>query len=388
VPANVVLTRIDNRNNAGNVCGIEVNGQVLVDKDVVDPNAVSITAIDEATPSITTDGGSWSGIDGTGDPDGETFMVWSNNITITNGSEAPGSPNVNGFDGILTVPNYMTCDDNDGLAVATYTFNPPIGNGTTDLIEIYWYSGGTHAKQGQVNGVDFAAPMQEWTNAGTSQLVSLGLTHNQGFGAVGIYAIRVNGVLLVDTGNPLVAARANNLFQTWAEWNNVAPSLSQNNPAHVALFNAINTSLTAYPTDKATFVDALRTKIQGLSLTTAELSVLCNVSHTLIKAYVVTVASYNSANKFYLDGTLQATLALKKGTTYIFDQDDETNTGHPLKLYTDAAKTTEYTSGVTFTGTPGSALARTIFLVPSNAPATLYYQCGSHALMGGLLNIS
>ena len=82
------------------------------------------------------------------------------------------------------------------------------------------------------------------------------------------------------------------------------------------------------------------------------------------------------------------TLALKKGTTYIFDQDDETNTGHPLKLYTDANKTTEYTSGVTFVGTPGSALARTIFLVPSNAPATLYYQCGSHALMGGLLNIS
>ena len=165
-------------------------------------------------------------------------------------------------------------------------------------------------------------------------------------------------------------------------------ALSQSNSSNVALFNTLNTSLTAYSTDRQTFVDALRTKIQGLALSTAELSVLCNVSHTLIKSYVVTVASYNSANKFYLNGVLQATIALKKGTTYIFDQDDASNTGHPLKLYTDATKTTEYTSGVTFTGTPGSALARTIFLVPSNAPATLYYQCGSHALMGGLLNIS
>ena len=164
--------------------------------------------------------------------------------------------------------------------------------------------------------------------------------------------------------------------------------LNQNNAAHVALFNAINTSLTAYATDKTTFVDALRTKIQGLGLSIPELQVLCNVSHTLIKAYVVTVASYASANKFYLDGTLQLALTFKKGTTYIFDQDDASNTGHPLKLYTDAAKTTEYTTGVSFIGTPGSALARTIFNVPTNAPATLYYQCGNHAAMGAAITIT
>ena len=108
----------------------------------------------------------------------------------------------------------------------------------------------------------------------------------------------------------------------------------------------------------------------------------------MIKAYVVTVASYASANKFYLDGTLQLALTFKKGTTYIFDQDDATNTGHPLKLYTDANKTTEYTTGVSFIGTPGSALARTIFNVPTNAPATLYYQCGNHAAMGAAITIT
>jgi len=160
--------------------------------------------------------------------------------------------------------------------------------------------------------------------------------------------------------------------------------LDQGNSAHVALFNAINTSMTAYPTDRQTFIDALKTKISSLSLTTPELQVLCKASHTLIKRFVVTVAN----SKFYIDGVLQATLALKKGTTYIFDQDEATNTGHPLKIYTDAAKTTEYTSGVTIVGTPGSALSRTSFLVPTNAPATLYYQCANHAGMGGTLNIS
>jgi hypothetical protein len=164
--------------------------------------------------------------------------------------------------------------------------------------------------------------------------------------------------------------------------------LDQGNAAHVALFNAINTSLTAYPTDKQTFVDALRTKVSGLSLTTPELQVLCTASHTLIKRFVVTVAAYSGSNYFYIDGVRQATLALKKGTTYIFDQDEATNAGHPLKIYTDANKTTEYTSGVTIVGTPGSALSRTAFLVPTNAPATLYYQCSNHAGMGGQLNIS
>jgi hypothetical protein len=164
--------------------------------------------------------------------------------------------------------------------------------------------------------------------------------------------------------------------------------LDASNSAHVALFNALNTSLTAYPTDKQTFVDALRTKVSGLSLTTPELQVLCTVSHTLIKRFVVTVAAYSGSNYFYIDGVRQATLALKKGTTYIFDQDEATNAGHPLKIYTDANKTTEYTSGVTIVGTPGSALSRTAFLVPTNAPATLYYQCSNHAGMGGQLNIS
>ena len=223
---------------------------------------------------------------------------------------------------------------------------------------------------------------------GTTTINSISWGTSSTSNGMNIRAIEINGKLLVDTGNALGDAYGNNLFQTWAEWNNVAPALSQNNSAHVALFNAINTSLTAYPTDKQTFVDALRTKIAGLSLTTPELEVLCSASLTMIKRYVVTVAAYSVSNYFYIDGVRQATLALKKGTTYIFDQDDASNTGHPLKLSTEANKTTEFTTVLSFIGTPGSALARTIFNVPANAPATLYYQCGNHAGMGAALTIT
>ena len=39
---------------------VEVNGQILIDAGLPDPNSVKVTVIDEATPSITTDGGTWA----------------------------------------------------------------------------------------------------------------------------------------------------------------------------------------------------------------------------------------------------------------------------------------------------------------------------------------
>jgi hypothetical protein len=57
--------------------------------------------------------------------------------------------------------------------------------------------------------------------------------------------------------------------------------LNSGNAAQVALFNAINTSLTAYPTDRQVFVNALKAKIVGLSLTTTELKVLDEIAKSL-----------------------------------------------------------------------------------------------------------
>jgi len=98
---------------------------------------------------------------------------------------------------------------------------------------------------------------------------------------------------------------------------------------------------------------------------------------------IVTVA----ASKLVTDGTSQATLTLTEGYTYKFDTSDSTLSGHTFSFATaaDAAGSTQYTTGVTTSGTPGSANAYTQIVVAGSAP-TLYYYCSNHASMGGTAN--
>ena len=71
---------------------------------------------------------------------------------------------------------------------------------------------------------------------------------------------------------------------------------------------------------------------------------------------------------------------------YRFDQADSTNSGHPLRFYLEADKSTAYTTGVTTNGTAGSSGAYTQIAVDANTPNIVYYQCSSHSLMGNFAN--
>ena len=112
--------------------------------------------------------------------------------------------------------------------------------------------------------------------------------------------------------------------------------------------------------------------------------------------FAVTVAAktsthiYNgtgSSNGYLLNNSVAPFINLKVGNTYRFTQEDGTNASHPLRFYYDAGKTTQYSTGVTTAGTPGSSGAYTQIVVSETTPNILYYQCSSHGYMGSRIDI-
>ena len=95
-----------------------------------------------------------------------------------------------------------------------------------------------------------------------------------------------------------------------------------------------------------------------------------------------------SPSRYYIiDGILTKSLTLKKGYTYFFDSTDSTTNHHPLFIGINSiggSYTYEYTSGVTNSRTTTETLT---FIVPSDSPSILYYNCGNHASMGGTITI-
>jgi hypothetical protein len=95
----------------------------------------------------------------------------------------------------------------------------------------------------------------------------------------------------------------------------------------------------------------------------------------------VTVAN----SKFVINGDETPTLGFIRGETYTFDQSDVSNSGHPLVLVTSEDGATQYTTGWTASGTPGTDGSHA-FIVPYDVPDTIYYKCTNHSNMGGEIN--
>ena len=109
------------------------------------------------------------------------------------------------------------------------------------------------------------------------------------------------------------------------------------------------------------------------------------VEHTVTVATKTNKHRYNgtgSSSGYKIDGSFSPTIELVPGNTYKFDQSDSSNSGHPLRFYYEANKTTAFTTGVTTSGTPGNSGAYTQIVVSDTTPSVLHYQCSAHGFMG------
>jgi hypothetical protein len=124
---------------------------------------------------------------------------------------------------------------------------------------------------------------------------------------------------------------------------------------------------------------------------------LVGTASSTTTTFVVTVASKTSNHRhfgtgsgsaYFIDGIESPFLTLLPGKTYRFTQEDGTNSSHPILFYYQADKTTQYTTNVTTTGTPGSAGAYTEIVVTDTTPVVLHYQCSNHGYMGNAAQFS
>jgi len=93
---------------------------------------------------------------------------------------------------------------------------------------------------------------------------------------------------------------------------------------------------------------------------------------------------HSGTSDYLINGAADPTLTLVRGRTYTFTIHAS---GHPFWIKTSAVTGTNnaYNNGVTGNGTQVGTLT---FMVPTNAPNTLFYNCEHHAAMSGTIHVS
>ena len=172
---------------------------------------------------------------------------------------------------------------------------------------------------------------------------------------------------------------------------------SSNSDAAVDFSAGTKTIFCTIPASKAVFLDSdgnidLNSNIKDIGLSSADSHVGTYGSSSSPININVTVGSKSahpyqgdgSGLAYYLNGIESPALMLHgvDGVTanseyhYRFTLSSGNMSSRPFRLYLDAARTTQYTTGVTTTSTYLQ------IAVDEDTPSILYYQCSSHAYMG------
>lgn len=149
------------------------------------------------------------------------------------------------------------------------------------------------------------------------------------------------------------------------------------NTVMIGNVDAANSSVVTANTGMKSYVDAVTTAWTANAATQA-------AAINAISGNTVFSVTNSGASSYLIDGVSNATITLVRGLTYTFNLNA---TGHPFWIKTAATTGTgdAYNTGVTNNGTAAGVIT---FVVPLNAPDTLYYICQFHGTMVGLFNIT
>ena len=169
------------------------------------------------------------------------------------------------------------------------------------------------------------------------------------------------------------------------------PIAGERTPGTLTANQAIVVNATSYVDDLKTValtVDGTATVNNIVISTDATLPDL-SITEAAFQGFKHTVTVSNG--KFAIDGTEQQIFRLLPGIKYYFDTSDSSNASHPLKFSETADGThgggTEFTTGITHVGTPGSAGSYSLVSLEVDAPTRLFYYCNNHSGMGSTVRV-
>jgi lambda family phage minor tail protein L len=125
-------------------------------------------------------------------------------------------------------------------------------------------------------------------------------------------------------------------------------------------------------TTLAKFLDAAN--FDPVATTSTVTSTIADPSDVETVTYTVTVVNVGGSNYFAINGVTNPVLTMKRASTYIFNQSDSSNVGHPLRIKSDAGGQQTTINA----GTLGTDATVTYQPAYPTAPNDLRYYCTVH----------
>ena len=133
----------------------------------------------------------------------------------------------------------------------------------------------------------------------------------------------------------------------------------------------------------ARYLDAINFPTTTTSTTTT--TTIVDPTDVETVTYTVTVANVGGVNIFLINGVNNPVITMKRGSTYIFNQSDNSNVGHPLRIKSDAGGQQTTINA----GTLGTDATVTYEPAYPSAPNDLRYYCTVHGnAMGNTITMN